>query len=63
VKCLTVCLLRLVFHVHTYHAVIINWNQMGDAREVPQDVCEYAVRSYRELKAAQLRLTGGKVGR
>ena len=63
------CLLRYVAHVYTYRAVLTNMDELDDNShyeapgDVLQEVYDYAVRSYRELKAAQLRLIGGKAGR
>jgi hypothetical protein len=62
------CLLRFVSHVYTYRALIVNWDELDNSlyelnADVPQAIYDYAVRSYRELKAEQLQFIGAKQAR
>jgi hypothetical protein len=62
------CLMQFVAHVYTYRAVLTNWDEADNSRyeapgDAPQELYDYAVQSYRELKAAQLSLIGVKIGR
>jgi hypothetical protein len=57
------CLLQFVTHVSTYKVLLAEW-EIGNVPkhtpiiDFPAELVEYAGRSYRELKAEQLRLIG-----